>query len=366
IDGSNVYGSDETRAAALRAFDGLGHLATSAGNLLPFNVDALPNAATGDPASFFLAGDFRANEQVGLTSMHTLFVREHNFWADQVHAALPELDDEEIFQYAKAIVVGELQAITYREFLPALLGPDAIAPYQGYRPGVDASISNLFATAAYRFGHSMLSPQLLRLDADGEESAEGNLSLASAFFSPQEITANGIDSVLRGLASQKAQEIDTQLVDEVRNFLFGPPGSGGFDLASLNIQRGRDHGLPRFNQVRRDLGLRPYERFGQLNPDPKVVARLRAVYRRVEDIDAWVGGLAEAHAPGALVGPTWRRVLADQFRRLRDGDRFWYQAYLPESWVKLVEDQNLARIIRRNTGIRGELPNDPFHVAEAR
>lgn len=366
IDGSNVYGSDQTRADTLRAFDGLGHLATSEGNLLPFNVTGLPNAATGDPASFFLAGDFRANEQVALTSMHTLFMREHNYWADQVHAALPELDDDGIYQYARAIVIAELQSITYREFLPALLGPDAIPPYRGYRPQVDPSISNLFATAAYRFGHTMLSPQLLRLDAAGAESPEGNLSLASAFFNPAELTTNGIDSLLRGLATQPAQEIDTQLVDEVRNFLFGPPGSGGFDLASLNIQRGREHGLPSFNQVRRDLGLRPYRRFGQIHPDPKVAARLHSIYPRVEDIDAWVGGLAEQHAAGALVGPTWRRVLIDQFQRLRDGDRFWYAGYLPPAWVRLVEDQSLVRIIRRNTGIRGELPNNPFRVSETR
>ena len=360
IDASNVYGSDTERATALRAFDGLGRLATSDGDLLPFNTAGLPNAATGDPASFFLAGDFRANEQVGLTAMHTLFVREHNFWAGRVHAVLPELDGDAIYEYARAIVAAEMQAITYNEFLPVLLGPDALSPYRGYRPEVDPGISNLFATAAYRFGHTMLSPQLLRLDADGEEIAAGHLSLADGFFNPSAITEYGIEPLLRGLARQQAQEIDNQLVDEVRNFLFGPPGAGGFDLASLNIQRGREHGLPGFNRVRRDLGLRPYRGFEEISDDPEVVARLRNAYPRVGAIDAWVGGLAEDPARGALVGPTWRRVLADQFERLRDGDRFWYQSYLPDFLVDIVEDQTLARIVRRNTSIGRELADDPF------
>lgn len=362
IDGSNVYGSDRERADALRAFDGEGNLATSDGDLLPFNDAGLPNAAIGDPASFFLAGDFRANEQVGLTAMHTLFVREHNFWAERVRRAFPEMDGEGVYQYAKAIVTAELQAITYNEFLPVLLGPGALPRYEGYRRRVNAGISNVFATAAYRFGHSMLSPRLLRLDAEGDEIAAGHLSLAEAFFNPEALQDFGLEPILRGLATQRAQEIDNLVVDEVRNFLFGPPGAGGFDLAALNIQRGRDHGLPGFNQIRRELGLRPYRRFSQIHPDPEVAARLRSAYATVEDIDAWVGGLAEAHAEGALVGPTWKAVLADQFRRLRDGDRFWYQSYLPRFLVEMVEEQSLARIIRRNTEIGAELSDNPFRV----
>lgn len=365
IDGSNVYGSDSERADALRAFDGLGQLATSDGDLLPFNEAGLPNAATGDPASFFLAGDFRANEQVGLTAMHTLFVREHNYWAGRVRAALPELDGDRVYAYAKAIVAAELQAITYNEFLPVLLGRNALPPYRGYRSEVDPSISNVFATAAYRFGHSMLSPQLLRLGSDGQPIEDGHLSLADAFFHPQALVDHGIDPLLRGLAAQRPQQIDGHLVDEVRNFLFGPPGAGGFDLASLNLERGRDHGLPGFNQVRRDFGLPRYRRFAHIHTDSSVNRALRDAYGDVDDIDPWIGGLSEPQAPGALVGETWRAVLADQFTRLRDGDRFWYQSYLPPFLVAIVEDQTLAQIIRRNTTIGGELQDDVFRLPPA-
>ena len=361
VDGSNVYGSSDELAAELRTNDGTGRLKTSAGDLLPFNVNGFDNAPS-NSAAFFLAGDFRANEQIALTAMHTLFVREHNVWADQVRSANPQLSGDEVYETARVIVSAEIQAITYNEFLPAILGRDALPPYRGYRPEVNPGIANVFSTAAYRFGHSMLSSELKRLDARGRAAESGHISLANAFFNPQEIVENGLDSILRGLASQIAQEIDNEVIDDVRNFLFGPPGSGGFDLASLNIQRGRDHGLPSYNKVRESYGLRPVRRFSEINQDPQVQANLAAVYPSVNDIDAWVGGLAEAHVPGALVGQTWSAVIADQFLRLRDGDRFFYLEVLPRDVIEMVEEQTLATVVRRNTSIGTELQDDVFRA----
>lgn len=361
IDASNVYGSDDARARELRTLDGTGRLKTSLGNLLPFNVNGLVNAPSTAP-SFFLAGDIRANEQVALTAMHTLFVREHNYWAERI-AELGIFDDETIYQLVRGIVAGEMQAITYREFLPVLLGPGAIAPFQGYRSKVDPTIANAFATAAYRFGHSMLSPQLLRVGANGSTHSLGHLSLAQAFFNPTEIVAIGIDPYLRGLSMQRAQEVDPYVIDEVRNFLFGPPGAGGFDLASLNIQRGRDHGLPFYNDVRRGMGRARARSFADVSSDLEIRRRLSLVYGSVDDIDLWVGLLCEDHAGEALVGKTLSTILIDQFARLRDGDRFWYQAYMPPAMIDFLHHQTLATIIRRNTGIGRELPDDVFHVA---
>ncbi len=96
--------------------------------------------------------------------------------------------------------------------------------------------------------------------------------------------------MLRGLARQRAQEIDPFVVDAVRNFLFGPPGAGGFDLAALNIQRGRDHGLPSYNQARVEYGLAPVQTFADLTTNPAVQARLASVYATVEEVDALGGG----------------------------------------------------------------------------
>lgn len=362
IDASNIYGSDEERAFALRRLDGSGLLKTSPsdrGDLLPYNTGGFDNAGGPGP-SLFLAGDVRANEQAALTAMHTLFMREHNHWAREYANRNPNSTGEEIYQFARMIVAGELQAITYREFLPLLLGPEAIPPYQGYRPEVNAGISNLFATAAYRFGHSLLSPTLLRIDSTRAEVAAGHLALADAFFTPAHLEDEGIDSLLRGLAAQACQELDGQLVDDVRNFLFGPPGSGGFDLAALNMQRGRDHGLPSFTTACRELGQRPPREFRDIHPDPEVWKRLETVYGQVDRVDCWVGGLCERPVPEAMVGPMLHRVLSDQFLRLRDGDRFYYRSYLPQDLIALVEDQTLARIIRRNTRIGPELAENVF------
>lgn len=362
LDGSMVYGSDETRASTLRTFSD-GRLATSEGDLLPFNTAGLSNAG-GPSDQLFLAGDVRANEQIGLTAMHTLFMREHNWWAERIQNEQPRLSDEQIYQQARAMVIAEIQSITYREFLPVLLGDEAIAPYRGYDRRVDARIFNAFSTAAYRLGHSMLSPTLLRLGADNQTIDAGDLALRDAFFSPQLINEGGIEALLRGLAAQRCQELDVYVIDDIRNFLFGAPGSGGFDLASLNIQRGRDHGLPSYVEVRRELRLPRIRRFADINPDQEIQQRLAATYQTVEQIDLWSGLLAEAHVRGAMVGPTMQRLLADQFTALRDGDRFYFEGRMDRRQMDSIRQTQLSDIIRRNSDIGQELPDDVFVVAE--
>ena len=365
IDGSNVYGSDEERARALRTLDGSGKLRTTPsihGPLLPYNTEGFPNAG-GDSATLFFAGDVRANEQVGLTAMHTLFVREHNYWADKIRRMDSQLGGDDIYQLARVIVSAEMQAITYREFLPVLLGRNALPRYRGYYDEVNPGISNLFAGAAYRFGHSMLPEKLMRHDG-GDQPCDGRaLPLADAFFDPSHIENEGIEGFLRGLAVQQAQRVDTRLTNGVRNFLFGPPGAGGFDLAALNIQRGRDHGLPDYATVRDAFGLPPVEYFDDIHYiEPELMAEMQTLYGSVGEIDAWTGFLVEKHVPGALVGETLRTVLIDQFTRLRDGDRFYYESYLHPNLRRMVERQTLAVIIRRNTDIGREIQDDVFRI----
>lgn len=361
IDASNVYGSEHDRAHDLRTNDGTGRLAM-VGDLMPYNTQGHDNAPSSKDPTMFLAGDIRANEQAGLACMHTLFVREHNYWADQIAAENPEFTGDEIYEYARAIVAAEMQAITYNEFLPLLLGDGAIPEYTGYKPGVDPSISNIFATAAYRFGHTLLSPQIMRVDELGNEAPEGHLPLKDAFFSPSIVEDNGIDNILRGLASQKAQDLDAFVITDVRNFLFGAPGSGGFDLPALNIQRGRDHGLPDYNSVRVAMGLPALANISEVTSDPTNQAALASTYANVNDIDPWVGMLIEEKPEGVFVGDTLRAVFVDQFTRLRDGDRFWYTSYLPSEMIDLVNEQTLAVIIRRNTGIGDELQDNVFQL----
>ncbi len=359
IDASNVYGSDEELALKLRTLDGTGRLKSSDGNLLPMSLEGDPNVPA-DGFPMFYAGDERVNEQVGLTVMHTLFMREHNYWADRIRTGAPELDDEGIYQRARAMVAAEIQCITYNEFLPILLGRDAFGPYDEYAPNVNATISNEFATAAYRVGHTMLSPQLMRLDADLNPIEAGALPLRNAFFNPTEVISVGIEPYLRGLATQTAQEIDCYVIDDVRNFLFGEPGGGGFDLASLNLQRGRDHGLASYNEIRVAYGLPAIASVAEVSSDPVVQQRLQEAFVSVDDMDLWIVGLSEDHVPGALVGETFWTILQDQFLSLRDGDRYWYQRYLPIELQREVESRNLATIIRRNTDIRTEITGNLF------
>ena len=161
-----------------------------------------------------------------------------------------------------------------------------------------------------------------------------------------------------------AQEIDTLVVDDVRNFLFGPPGAGGFDLASLNIQRGRDHGLPDYNQVRQDMGLEPVASFDEITSDPEVAAALEELYGDVNNVDVWVGALAEDHVAGSSLGELNQTILVDQFERIRDGDRLWYQNVLSGEGLRRVENTSLADVIERNTEIDG-LQDNVFFAADA-
>ncbi|WP_442512001.1 peroxidase family protein [Novipirellula sp. SH528] len=338
IDGSQVYGSDQATNDLLREFSG-GRMRITDEGLLPTDSDGN-----------IQAGDIRAAENLGLTSMQTLFLREHNRLADEIASENPDWSDEDIFQAARAMVIAEIQSITYNEFLPALLGKDVIADYEGYDSSVNPSIVNEFSTAAFRFGHTTLSDNVDFVGNDGIEVREA-VSLANAFFNPSLLEETGIDSILKAGASSLSQEVDLEVVDSLRNFLFGPPGAGGLDLVSLNIQRGRDHGLADFNSVRTAYGLEAYESFDEITSDTELQAKLESLYGDVNNIDLWVGLLAEDHAEDSSLGETASLIIADQFERIRDGDRFYYENTLSGRDLREVENTTLADVIERNTGV---------------
>lgn len=358
IDGSMVYGSSDETAAQLRSFEG-GELLTSDGNLLPLVTS---ETGHGPATEGFLAGDIRASENVALTAMHTVWVREHNRIAAEISATDSSLSDEQIYQSARQQVIAQIQHITWNEFLPAILSQDEFSEYTGYQADVDPSIANEFSTAAFRFGHTMLSSELLRLNADGSEADEGSIALRDAFFNPSEIREHGIDSALMGATVQQANEIDNQIIDDVRNFLFGPPGAGGFDLVSLNIQRGRDHGLADYNSVRIDLGLEAVTQFSDITADVELQQKLEAVYGDVNNVDLWVAGLAEDHKNGSNLGETFTAIIVDQFTRLRDADRFWYEAILEGDELAEVQSTTLSDVIARNTDL-DQLTDDVFRTS---
>ncbi|NCC22822.1 MAG: peroxidase [Alphaproteobacteria bacterium] len=340
IDASLIYGSDPQTANSLRADNG--YLRTSDGDLLPIDEDGS-----------FMGGDARAAENAGLGALESVWFREHNYWVDQLREQHPDWSADRLYENARAIVTGEVQSITVNEFLPLLLGGDGIGPYKGFDPGVNPQVSLEFNTAAYRFGHSLLSPDLPRLEENGDVIPEGNLSLRDAFQGPANLIETGVDPLLRGLAASDSQELDEKIIDGVRNFLFGPPGEPGLDLASLNIFRGRDHGLPDFNDVRESLGLEPYKSFSELTDDPELAGELESAYGDIARLDLFVGGLIEDNQGDSLLGPTFHRIVDDQFTRIRDGDPWWYESTLAEDQIEAIEETRLSDVITRNTDIRG-------------
>ncbi|MGB1250268.1 MAG: peroxidase family protein, partial [Candidatus Promineifilaceae bacterium] len=375
MDASQVYASSTERAiwkrVVLSSNEVGADLQMSANNLLPYE----PDGTCGGTNPCFRAGDIRANEQPGLTAMHTLLMREHNRIVARLRVAYPDWDEDRLYETTRLIVGSELQRITYNEWLPMLLGPNALPAYSGYDSSVNSGIANEFSTACFRFGHTMLSGTLLRLDADGNQLAGGHIPLRDGFFNTSYILADGIDPIVRGLIAQRAQALDTQLVDDVRNFLFGPVGAGGFDLAALNIQRGRDHGLASYNDMRAALGLGRATTFADITSDSALQAKLALAYGSVDKVDLWIGGLAEDAVNGGLLGATCSAVIADQLTRLRDGDRFW-NANLDWTVYGLASDPvlhsnnttlgslTLKQLIEWNSGVEN-VPNNPFIAPDA-
>lgn len=347
LDGSMIYGSDETRSKYLREFK-CGRLRMSAGNCLPINDGKQDNAGHSFGA-MYVAGDIRSNEHLGLTSFHTLFAREHNYWANLIKKHDSCLSDEETYQKAKVIVEAEIQAITFNEFLPELLGKcDGISNYNGYDCTVDPTISNVFSAAAYRFGHSMVASDLIK---------SRDLKLRDTFFSSHQIANNGgFEWILHDYACGLAEKLDVKIINDLRSFLFGHPAAGGHDLAALNIQRGRDHGLPDYNTYVENLCGKDQtiETFADLTNE-ETVNKLKSLYgsgpEGVAKLDVWIGGLLEKPYKDSLLGKLFHKIIKEQFEAIRDGDRFWYKRRLPCKIVKHIDNTLLSDIIKRNTSI---------------
>ena len=364
IDASNVYGSDEERAEWLRSFVD-GKLKTSVGDMLPYNTltgeynsDIDPGAPSmagdgGGTLKTYVAGDVRAAEQPGLTSLHTLFVREHNRICDRLIADGMK-GDEEIYQTARKEIGAIIQNITYYEFLPSL-GVN-LKSHRSYDDRDQADITNLFATAAYRLGHTMVTEEIILLEDDCSDVNGGSISLLEGFFNPAVVQELGLDPILKGLSVQTQNQVDLKITDNLRNFLFGDPNSGqsfGLDLASLNIQRGRDHGLPDYNSVRKVYTGKEARNWRDITRDNEVQKLLEELYGDIDDIDLWVGLLAEDKKDGSSVGKTLHAILKKQFEDLRDGDRYYFEHddHLRRQDRNRIRSIRLSDVIKNNTGL---------------
>lgn len=367
LDLSQVYGSTPSRVNALRAgFDGL--LATSGSEFLPFNgrsgsggvgiaLENAPDAST----RFHVGGDIRANENVNLLALHTIFLREHNKVARELKAAFPDFSDEELFQFARAICIAEYQSIVYNEWLPVLLGSDTpSASGFSYSPAIDASADAFFTTASFRFGHSMVNGELWRVEA-GQTTPSGTANLRDLFFNPEALSAGNIAAWTRGMMWHEAREPDEKVIDDLRSFLFTEDGGPSMDLVALNIQRARDMGVPTYVKARSAFGLPSIGSISGISDNPETVEHIEEAYNGdINAVDAFIGGLAETKPDGQMFGPLFHESLKEQFRRLRDGDRYFYTGLtfdldLEEGYPRLNSILNggvkMIDIITRNTDV---------------
>ncbi|XP_078069335.1 peroxidasin homolog isoform X2 [Mustelus asterias] len=384
IDASNVYGSSDQEAEEIRDLasqrgllkQGIAHRLGKP--LLPFATGP-PTECMRDenesPIPCFLAGDQRSNEHMGLTSMHTVWFREHNRIATELLKLNPHWDGETIYHESRKIVGAQMQHITYSHWLPKILGDVGMkkfGDYKGYDPNVNAGIVNVFATAAFRFGHTLINPILYRLDDMFQPIPQGHLPLHKAFFSPFRIVnEGGIDPLLRGLfAVPGKMRVPTELVNtELTERLFSMAHAVALDLASMNIQRGRDHGIPPYNDYRVYCNLSSAHDFKDLENEikhPRIREKLMNLYGTPLNIDLFPALLVEDLIPGTRLGPTLLCLLVTQFKRLRDGDRFWYEnpgVFTPAQLTQ-IKQTSLARVLCDNGDNITRIQPDVFRVAE--
>ncbi|XP_046572567.1 myeloperoxidase-like isoform X1 [Haliotis rubra] len=367
IDASNVYGSSLEEQNKLRSFvDGL--LKTIENHLPEAEVGGDECTTPDSPSYCFLAGDHRVNENPILQSMHTIFMREHNRIARRLKQLNCHWGDERTFQEARKVVGAIMQEITYDEYLPIILGPTTMNDYgltlgsgtayaNVYSTTTDASIRNAFAAAVFRMGHSMIRSFMSSFNVAYANVGQDRLS--DTFGNTNLIlsaTNRHVGHYCRGLVEDCVQSVDSKLSQEVTDHLFPDADGNSLDLAALNIQRGRDHGLPPYTHWRRFCGVPDVTSIADLvsTHTAASVSQLATVYADVNDIDLFTGGLSEMPVAGGLVGPTFACLLGKQFEALKKGDRFWHEedndfVKFTPAQLEQIRKSSLSRVVCDNT-----------------
>ncbi|XP_063974115.1 peroxidase-like isoform X2 [Diachasmimorpha longicaudata] len=367
LDGSTIYGADDARAEELRTFQG-GKLHVDDHEGLSYLPKADHNTSVDvcdDPDNCYKAGDDRVNFEPSLAVMHTIWVREHNRIAEKLSKMNPTWSDEKLYQESRQIVIAEIQHITYEEWLSTILGKtyarvlgfvsNAENGRINYNQYEDPAVSNEAATAVLRFLYSLKRGELSI--TDDQRRNNGSLKLSEHFYKPRVIENEGtFDGLLRGLTSQTCGKMDMNFVADVTQSLFRTNKNGlGLDVISLDIQRGRDHGLPGYNHYRKYCGLPSATTFDDfLDQIPReIVKKLQGLYNHPHDVDLIVGGMVERPADDSILGPTFRCLLAEQFARTRWTDRYFYDSMaqphpFTNEQLTQIRRTTLARVICDN------------------
>ncbi|XP_051891642.1 eosinophil peroxidase-like [Pristis pectinata] len=388
IDVNEVYGSTDCLANRLRNLTNeLGLMAVNqqfsdnGREYLPFHSASRSSCGsmeeacgTGPEATpCFIGGDVRVNEQLGLLAFHTIFLREHNRIARELNSMNPHWNGDRIYHEARKILGAFQQIINHRDYVPRVIGTEAtkkyLPEYKGYDESINPSIANVFSTAAFRFGHVTIQPFLFRLAENYQEHPEfPNLLLHQTFFTPWRlIRQGGVDPIVRGLIGHpsKLQTQTKMMTDELREKLFEMINSLGLDLGSLNMQRSRDHGIAGYNAWRKFCKLSQPKNQAELSDvlkNSELAEKFLELYGTPDNIDVWVGAISEPFVEGGKVGPLLACLIGQQFQKLRDGDRFWWEnkgVFTPNQRQALAKI-SMSRIICDNTGIQ-YLPQDAFN-----
>jgi len=393
LDASNIYGSSDFENQPLRKrVGGLLKITATKGSktgLLPTcdresKRDDI-SMCSGCKSCFF-AGDVRANEQLNLIAMHTIWMREHNRVARNLLFNNPAWLDDRLYEEARRIVIAEYQHIIFNEWLPLIVGTDLMQKFglfpltsghsDLYLDTFDPRVSNEFATAAFRFGHSLIPSTFSKIAGTGARSgSSGSLNMKDIFFKPREFMVNRalMDDMIRGMVSQKGDKWDNSFSQDITNHLFeSSKGTGGLDLVAMNIQRGRDHGLPGYNAYREICQIGRARNFDDLLDymTPDDVERLKSLYSDVDDIDLYVGGFLERRHTDSILGPVFKCIIADTFARLKIGDRFFYDLGLDQrtmfstKQLREIRKVSMARVICDNSEGIDEIQPQAFRASD--
>ncbi|XP_067871236.1 dual oxidase 2-like [Heterodontus francisci] len=345
IDGSSIYGSSHSWSDALRTFSG-GLLASGPNKMLPRQSTGLIRMwKMADPATskhglqgLYDFGNARANESPFLQAESIIWFRYHNYLAAQLQAQNPTWMDEDLFQNARKRVIATFQRIIFYEWLPAFIGQN-VSRYGGYKKQVDPGISPEFQTAAIRMINSLVPPGVYMRNKTCQFREVMNvhnekvlaLRVCNNFWSRKNPNFQGpedIDDLILGMASQIAERDDNIVVTDLRDYMYGPLRFTRSDLVALDIQRGRDSGLPSYNQARQAFDLQPITNWSSINTrlhseNPELFDHLAALYKNdTSKLEMLVGGLLESDEDSERL---FTNLIKDQFERIRDGDRFWFE-----------------------------------------
>uniref|UniRef100_A0AAQ4PB93 Dual oxidase n=1 Tax=Gasterosteus aculeatus aculeatus TaxID=481459 RepID=A0AAQ4PB93_GASAC len=348
IDGSSIYGPSTSWSDYLRSFSGGLLNSSPAGNMPNLSTGrglmwsaADPSTGQHGPDGLYELGNAWANENTFTAAEGIIWFRYHNYLASKLQKENPEWSDEKLFQSTRKTVVATFQNIALYEWLPGYLGDKKLPPYPGYQKFVDPGVSPEFQAAAIRFGITMAPPGVYMrnktchfrklVNTDGSSSPA--MRLCNSFWKrqvncDQTSALKDIDDLLMGMASQIAEREDNVVVEDLRDFMYGPMRFSRTDVVALTIQRGRDFGLRSYNEVRKALNLPPVETFEDINhklnsTNPQLLNDIAELYSRdISKLELFTGGLLESlDGPG----PVFSAIILDQFERIRNGDRFWFE-----------------------------------------